>query len=1180
MRAHRGEAYTATGLLLRRGRSPVYLRQGLPALTGRLGVYDHGAITQLPGESETLPGVTYLRASDPSTTEQAGDDLLTWWAWRLATTTDPLALLLLIADLAYAPWSSLPGFLRPAVFLDASTGAGKTVLTGLVTGAQSDAFTPTPQDSAAPTGTVESMSNLAARAVLNELRGLVAIIDDFFPKGSSTREIQRQIDLLNVIGRGTRSGAGDLKLTRTGDLRGSKPMRTPILATGEAFTDPKHSQSARFIHARLTPDVLDLEGHRERGERNTGLDAAQANIRGAARAFSGLIVDGLAALADGDRDRGPYAAQEWAAREVDEWRVPGNNHIPGNYVGVMAGAWLFAERAGAVADLDPAKIRAEFAEAFRRCAIEQGTRSTLRSAVADRYGRDVAEIIRLIRNLILDGNRFRLDGPTLGQPPAVPGYALSTFGWREIIREYRDHLGETVTSVSYEPLPRFGNPIGTVHVWQDGKTGRRPTWPSPLTSPVLRLRVDDWQRLYEAATEDQDMHLPDHDEARTLLAASGYLKTAEAKPSPMSGPRVLTLDLRRVLAGEDGPENGSDGSDGQLATPDSPISDVVSDATHETSPQVSELATLATLATPSSPHVRACAREGDAGTCPECNGPREADRDWPGAVCLACLDRSRTPDAHRCRTCAGTITPGRAARSPYCWGCEPPPEPEPSPEPEPLPLDNHQEPPGAARSRQGAGPARDTARGRQRTAQRQQEPGTGRGLAVLSHTRAGYVLHREGGESVELAMVDGTRAGVHGLALAHDVRTLAVHASAAGALGWPTAPPNLTARGAAVPAGGWDAEALDELDAFPAGGVAAWVTVWTPGPDGDRVSPVGVHVPCLDDRPAARWNDASDGPELLAALVAFREAIGDSYYYSPNATAVQIARRHSRSLAVAELPPPARRDSSEGFRRAMTTVQSRPLDDVEDSHIFVHEFDANGQHIAAMGGELFGGGTATHVAGPLAFDPRRAGYWRIEHLTGWDPRMPRLTLNDGAWIVTATGKMLRDLGCTFDVTEAWVYPKTHRPLFTVYETYRKARAQLLDAESRGVPGARIARKSLPYATFTGWLSRKDGPGKGNEDLYRPDWHDVILAEADARLLRRAHRIGTATGRWPVGVRTDALYYTSDELDPVKAAPAGLPIGDGLGQFKPEGTAPLAAIRSTFGENGMHRAFDSAAGVSE
>jgi hypothetical protein len=1183
MRAHRGEAYTATGLLLRRDVPPVYLRQGLPALTGRLGVYDEGAITQLPGESETLPGVTYLRVADPSTTEQAGDDLLTWWAWRLATTTDPLAILLLIADLAYAPWSSLPGFLRPAVFLDASTGAGKTVLTGLVTGAQSDTFTPTPQDSAAPTGTVESMSNLAARAVLNELRGLVAIIDDFFPKGSSAREIQRQVDLLNVIGRGTKSGAGDLKLTRTGDLRGSKPMRTPILATGEAFTDPKHSQSARFIHARLTPDVLDLAGHRERGERNAELDAAQANIRGAARAFSGLIVDGLAALTDGDLDRGPLAAQQWAAREVDEWRVPGNNHIPANYVGVMAGAWLFAERAGVVADLDPADVRAEFTEAFRRCAIEQGTRSTLRSAVADRYGHDVAEIIRLIRNLILDGHRFRLDGPTIGDYPDVPGYALSTFGWREIIREYRDATGTKQVDVSHEPLPRFGNPIGTVHVWQEGKTGRRPTWPAPLTSPVLRLRVDDWQRLYEAATEDQDMHLPDHDAARSILAAAGYLKTAEARASDHGGARVLSLDLGKVLAGEDGPEDGPEGTDGQLPTPDGPITDAVTDARSTEFTQVNTVTDVTDVTDVEfSSRARACVREGDPGTCPECDGPREADRDWPGAVCLACLDRARTPDAPRCRKCAGVITPGRAAWSPYCWGCEPTPEPEPSPEPEQLPLDGSQEPPGAARSRQE--PAKPehpgaTARGRQREAQPRRERGPVRVLGVLSHGAARYVLHLDGREPVELDAVTGTRAGVHGLALAHGLRTLTVHHSAAEALGWPTAPANMTGRNTAVTAEGWSAGDVDGLGSFPDGGLAAWVNVWIPGADGHRESPVGVHVPCLDDRPAARWRDASDGPELLAALVAFREATGDSYYFSPNATAAQIARKHSRGLAATELPPPAVRDSGEGFRRALTVVQSRTLDDIEDSHIFVHEYDANGQHIGAMGSELFGNGTATHHDAP-AFDPKRAGYWRIEGLTGWDPRMPALALDDGSWIVTATGKMLADLGCTFTVTEAWIYPRTHRPLYAIYEAYRRARAQLLDAEERGVPGVRIARKSLPYATFTGWLSRKEGPGEGNEDLYRPDWHDTILAEADARLLRRAHRIGKATGRWPVGVKTDALFYTSDELDPVKAAPAGLPLGLKLGEFTHEGTVPLAAIRGSFGEATMAREFNKATGASE
>jgi len=450
---------------------------------------------------------------------------------------------------------------------------------------------------------------------------------------------------------------------------------------------------------------------------------------------------------------------------------------------------------------------------------------------------------------------------------------------------------------------------------------------------------------------------------------------------------------------------------------------------------------------------------------------------------------------------------------------------------------------------------------------------------VLSHTDAGYVLHRDGRDPVELDTVDGTRAGIHALALDHGCRTIAVHATAAGALGWPTAPVAMTGRGTALATPGWGEDSADGLGSFPDGGLAAWVNVWIPGDDGHRESSVGVHVPCLDDRPAARWRDASDGPELLAALVAFREATGDSYYFSPNATAAQIARKHSRGLSATELPPPAVRDSGEGFRRALTVVQSRPLDDIEDSHIFVHEYDANGQHISAMGSELFGNGTAVHHDTPV-FDRKRAGYWRISGLTGWDPRMPALALDDGSWIVTATGKMLADLGCTFAVTEAWIYPKTHRPMYAIYEAYRDARAHLLDAEERSEPGTRIARKSLPYATFTGWLSRKEGPSKGSEDLYRPDWHDVILAEADARLLRRAHRIGMSTGRWPVGVKTDALFYTSDEMDPVKAAPAGLPLGLRLGEFTHEGMAPLAAIRGSFGEATMAREFNKVTGANQ
>jgi hypothetical protein len=1270
------QAYTATGLLLRPGRIPVYLRQGRPALTGRHGIYDNTAVTMLPGESESLRGVAFLRPPDPSTPQQACDDMLSLFDVLSVTTSDPLVLVLLLSELAYAPWSSLPGFARNAIFLAAPTGLGKTVLSGLVTAWQSDTFVPTVTDSSAVTASVDRMTGAGAAGILSQLRGLLASLDDFFPLGSSARELQRHAELLNVLGRGIKSGSEDAKADRGGALRVGRAMRTPVPATGEKFTDPTLSQSARYIHAELTADVLALKDHAENSPtgRSEALARVQANTADVARALSALIVDGLGALTDGDADRGPHAAQRWAEDEVGSWRLTGNNHLPPNYIGPMTGTYLIAERAGALGIADPSKVRDEFADHLRRCASEQARRSVSRSAIAERYGDVVAEIVRLIRDLILDGHRFRLDGPTLDTHPDVPGYTLPTFGWREITREYRDNTGTKQVDVISEPLPRFGNPIGTVHTYRPGTgPGRPPAWPTPPTSPVLRVAPDDFRRLYDAATEAAT-HLPEHGEARDLLAKIGYLRSRNGE-SAHGGSRLLSLDLGRVLAGNDDPGltgdetppgDPTEAPGGELATQIGGIgyTDRGIGYTRSTAfPQVSELATLATLAT-RTPAVEGMGEGApDARSCPECGGYLDTERDWHGAVCLACLDRARTPDAPRCRRCSGAITPGRAARSPYCWGCEPPsisgldtdaeetthgeatttpvrdarPTDEPTGDagvpdgawlgtershtgrldrtggrggdarnprpsapgridvvhdtggtPDGVPARRGrrqecrgagdrggQEPLGATRSLQEP---RQASRGPHRATQGHGTPRTAPALGVLSHTGTGYVLHRAGREPVSLDTVTGSRAGIHGLALDHGIRTLAVHHTAAAALGWPTTPANMTGRNTATATEGWASGETDGLGAFPDGGLAAWVNVWAPGDDGHRESPVGVHVPCLDDRPSARWRDAVDGSELLAALVAFREATGDSYYFSPNATAAQIARRRSRGLAATELPPPAVRDSGQGFRRALTVVQSRPLDDVEDSHIFVHEYDANGQHIGAMGSELFGNGTAVHNDTP-AFNPKRAGYWRIEGLTGWDLRMPTLALDDGSWIVTATGKMLRDLGCTFTVTEAWIYPRTHRPLYTIYEAYRDARSRLLDAEERGEPGARIARKSLPYATFTGWLSRKQGQDV-DVDLYRPDWHDVILAEADARLLRRAYRIGTATGRWPVGVKTDALFYTSDELDPVKAAPAGLPLGRRLGEFTHDGMVPLAVIRGSFGEATMAREFNKATGASE
>lgn len=540
-------AYNATGLLLRPDGPPVFLRQDAPALTGQRGRTAAELVTQLPGDFEAVAGIRHLVLDDPSAAELAGDDLAAWLSvLDITADGDPLIPALMLAMTAAAPWSNLPGFSLPAVYLDAETGAGKSTLTGLVTAWQSCTFTPTPDDSSAVAMSAESMSGAGARGVLHLFRGHVLPVDDFFPKGQPPADTARQVAILNAIARGTRSGNSDTKAERNGNPRPGRPMRAGVLVTGEAFTDPKSSQSARFVRARLTHATLDLRP----GRTNDRLAAAQAGVRAGSRAHSGLIVDGLADLA---RVRAIAAG---AATRVRGWGIPGNTHLSTGYGSLLTGAALIADRAGRLGVADPAELLDRFAEAFRRCAFDQGTASVVRSVIADQHGPAVQAIVTTLRTLLLDGT-WRLDGAKIGDPALIDGYAPEPFGWTAA--GYQD----PTLPPNYRVDPRKGAPIGTVHTFTPGagRGGRPLSWPADVRTNgavVLQVTPDDFARLYGAVADRVGaMYLPEPDEARRVLAAAGYLRSAVAGSGANGGPRVLALDLARVLAGE--PEDAPPG---------------------------------------------------------------------------------------------------------------------------------------------------------------------------------------------------------------------------------------------------------------------------------------------------------------------------------------------------------------------------------------------------------------------------------------------------------------------------------------------------------------------------------------------------------------------------------------------------------------------------------------------
>jgi len=1077
------EAYDATGLLIRAGQLPMFLRSGRPALTGTPGQSEASLITQLPAALEATPGLHHLTLADPSTSDQAGDDWWDTWAVREITADgDPGVPLLLLALLFAAPWSNLPGMIIPSAYLDAPTGTGKSTLTGLITGWQSDTFTPNAADSSAVVMSAESMSSVGSRSVLAMFRGHVIAVDDFYPRGQSPQETARQTAILNVIGRGTRSGASDVKGQRDGGLRAGRAMRSAVLATGEAFTDPKSSQSARFVHARMTPETLGLGAHRSSGTRNEALDQAQAKVRATARLHTALIVAGLA-----DLDT-IHEAARWAADQVTKWAVPGNSHLPAGYAAVLIGGRLFAQHGGRLGCQDPEATSDAFAEALRAMAQNQGSASTVRNALAERHGPTVETIITSLRALILAAT-WRIDGHKIGTPPEVPGFAPAAFGWTKTTS-----TGAYPSDDQWKPQDRLGNPIGTVHTYTPGGAGRPPAWPAragATDSVTMWITPDDWNRIYAQIAEgDAGMYLPSADDARGILAGAGYLGGSVAVMR--GGHRVLILDLGRVLAGEAGADGDPEapasdtnhdpgGPSGELTAQAAGINSGINSATDSASSQVNGVNSINSINS-ATPPIGSDAR----GVCPQCGSAMEAWRQTEALVCLDCFDRDRARP-----------TPRAMAHRPQA---------------RPATVDQHgPNTPGPVLVGLDGLPTHC--------------PGCAQPVGASERVRAAYAGWHLGCAPDEIrtagnATLDATRA------------------------------PQGAQRGITAPTGAADA---------------------TKGPQAPQRGATDASV--ADLAKAAQWlrstergggfPDATD-PEVTEAVRLWGQAVHTKddtpvRFVHPTPTATYLLRGWTKA------GDQARKNQGGGAMGALDDAHTKGLAELDRWTITSHgvggpwkagdpigAYDVNAMYLNAADARL--GIGSPEAEGDVPEDWRkRAGWVRLAEAPGRLPYGFDDRLKVGKWVPVPLAAYLAEQAgtpLTFDRAWLWSARDSVQPLKSLRAALVEARTYLTQFEGRPARMAERMLKATYTRAFGGLLN---SPTHNRGKTLRPDWAELIRAEAVQRMLRGLDKAGLDGHVMGFQVDAAVIDLAGVPLTP-GGHPEGLVISAQVGKFKPVGTS--------------------------
>lgn len=345
------------------------------------------------------------------------------------------------------------------------------------------------------------------------------------------------------------------------------------------------------------------------------------------------------------------------------------------------------------------------------------------------------------------------------------------------------------------------------------------------------------------------------------------------------------------------------------------------------------------------------------------------------------------------------------------------------------------------------------------------------------------------------------------------------------------------------------------------GGRGALVAIpsWTAG-EGGRL-----HQITRDDHPTAA--------QLAHRIDRFATVWGLPYRWSCAVTGVerlQHLHRDPRSTTISRVVTMPEPFTIRGAGEREIAWR-RPLTEPETQMRQLVGYDANAAYAAAANSLSVGLDVdPEHLTGNVRFDQHRPGTWRVPDAAAiaypGDGLMPAaadllfLQPDGSAWCTTPTLALLASWGVTPTIDEAWVWPAKARGA-RIFDTFVTAVREALVAFPRdGDPEAQLLRQTVKnvYTDGFGRLAKNQGPDTAPaQPWWRPDWNRAIVANAAARTLRTAVKVGQVSGRWPVAIHIDALYYAAPAGDPTQVAPEGLDLHPTqIGKYKVNSTTPI------------------------
>lgn len=326
---------------------------------------------------------------------------------------------------------------------------------------------------------------------------------------------------------------------------------------------------------------------------------------------------------------------------------------------------------------------------------------------------------------------------------------------------------------------------------------------------------------------------------------------------------------------------------------------------------------------------------------------------------------------------------------------------------------------------------------------------------------------------------------------------------------------------------------------------------------------------------------AGDYASIVDAFELWHRIMGVVYHGTTGVAGMSAVRQHATAGNRGKSQPPTWQPKETGPAEAYeldyyTPGGGRPAfrGTVPDEHTYLHGYDANKMYLSAYAQVPLCPWTLKHTR-ETDWSADLAGWWLIEPAEWNDPAMPDplgypREWGDGPkwatdagrtvrWVTAPTMALLSQLReegthSGYVVLDSYTGP-AKRVLRPVGERLRDLWQSLSTA---AVPGAvdLPAREAIQAVAKLCYRETNGMLNSPNSRVKRPDWHYAVIAQSRANLWRRIRKVGEESGRYPAMIETDCLYYSSDLSDPHEAAPEGLTIGLGLGEFKVHKTLRL------------------------